>query len=329
MVDGPTDPVPDPPPRAPAGAPDHPPADHGATREDEHSITLRYTQSLAFSSRALRNLAPPAFMGPGIMDARTASSFRTPAAILSGFPRSGRTWLRVMLAHAFEELFHISTARPWDTDALAKVEPRVPRVVVTPGIADPRTRSPEQLPRHLDWAAGQRIVLLARDPRDLAVSLYFERVHRARHFPAELRRYDGTLTEFLREDVGSLRTIIAYMNIWAESRAIPATLRVVKYEHLLADTALEFGRLLDFVGLDATPDFVDSLVRSASFDQMRRLEMSGRLGYKPTADLLQDDRGLVLRRGLAGGYRDHFTRADHDYAAEQMAMLDGWYGYST
>jgi hypothetical protein len=306
-------------------APEPPPA---PAPDAAPNVTLRFTQSLAFSSRSMRNLAPPAFMGPGFADARTVASFRTPAAILSGFPRSGRTWLRVMLAHAFEELFHVSTARPWDTDALAKVEPRVPRIVVTPGIADPRTRAPSQLPRNLDWARGQRIVLLVRDPRDLAVSLYFERVHRARFFPAELRRYDGTLAEFLREDVGSLRTIVEYMNIWAASRAIPATIRLVTYEHLLADTALEFGRLLDFVGLDATPEFVESLVRSASFDQMRRLEVSGRLGYKPSADLMQDERGLVLRRGLAGGYKDHFTKPDHDYVAEVMAGLDGWYGYS-
>ena len=311
MTDAPIEPAP----------PTPPPSDPAP------QVTLRYTQTLAFGSRQLQQLSPTAIMGPGVADARSAASFRTPAAILSGFPRSGRTWVRVMLAHAFEELFHITTARPWDTDALAKVEPRIPRVVVTPGIADPRQRSPERLPRNLDWARGQRIVLLVRDPRDLAVSLYFERAHRAKHFPAELRRYTGTLTEFLREDVGSLRTIIEYMNIWAASRDMPATIRVVKYEHLLADTALEFGRLLDFVGLDATPQFVESLVRSASFDQMRRLEVSGRLGYKPSAELLQDDRGLVTRRGLAGGYRDHFTTPDHDYAAEVMAKLDGWYGY--
>jgi len=266
-------------------------------------------------------------MGPGFADERSMAALRAPAAILSGFPRSGRTWVRVMLAHAFEELFHIATAKPWDTDSLSKVEPRVPRIVVTPGIGDPRTLKPESLTKSHDWAKGQRVVLLTRDPRDVAVSLYFERVHRARHFPNEIIRYDGDLSAFLREPAGSLRTIIEYMNIWARNREVPATIRIVKYEHLVADTALEFGRLLDFVGVQATPEFVESLVRSASFDQMRRLEVSGRLGYKPNAEMLQDDRSLVLRRGLAGGYRDHFTRADHDFAAAEMAKLDGWYGY--
>lgn len=314
----------EPAPQAPLDAADQ----TAPIRDDTPGVTLRYTQTLAFGSRQLQQIAPPAFMAPGLADPRTIAAFRAPAAIISGFPRTGRTWLRVMLAHAFEELFHTTTAQPWNTDAFAKVEPRIPRIVVTPGIADPRTRSAGALPHNLDWARGQRIVLLVRDPRDLVVSLYFERVHRAPHFPVELRRYEGTLGEFLREDVGSLRTIIEYMNIWARSRDVPATIRVVRYEHLLADTALEFGRLLDFVGMDATPKFVESLVRSASFDQMRRLELSGRLGYKPNAELLQDERGLVLRRGLAGGYRDHFTKADHDYAAAAMAVLDPWYEYA-
>lgn len=307
-----------PPDPSPPSAPDNTP----------RQVAVRFTQTMAFSARSLRNLAPPAFMGPGVADERSIAALRTPAAILSGFPRSGRTWLRVMLAHAFEELFHLTTAKPWDVDSLSKVEPRVPRIVVTPGLGDPRTLKPENLPKSHDWAKGHRVVLLTRDPRDLAVSLYFERVHRSAHFPTEIIRYEGDLSSFLREDAGSLRTIIEYMNIWARNKDVPATIRIVKFEHLVADTALEFGRLLEFVGLDATPEFVESLVRSASFDQMRRLEVSGRLGYKPTPTLLQDDRALVLRRGIAGGYKDHFTRGDHEYAAAAMAKLDGWYGYS-
>lgn len=296
------------------------------------SPIYRFEQVIHLSRSSLRQLQPATLLGPGVTDRSLAQALRRPAAVLVSFPRAGRTWLRIMLAHAFERLFATRTPRnPLDTDAYARTEPRIPRVIVTSGYCDPRRCKPDDIPTDLKWALKQRIVLLARDPRDIAVSLYFDRTSRARFFPDALP-YRGSLADFIREPRGGLRTIIAFYNAWADhARTRPDTkdgVKLVKYEHLHDDPTLEFGRLLAFLDLENAPDFVDEMVRHASFDQVRRMETSGRLGYKPTADLLADDRALVLRRGLPRGYMDHFTREDHDFADQALATLDPWYDYS-
>jgi hypothetical protein len=288
----------------------------------------RYTQSIYFSKRSLESLHPATILGPGIVSRKLVEAFREPACLLVSFPRAGRTWLRVMLAHAFEELFDVRSAKPLDTDATARLTTRIPRVITTPGYRSPRTLRPGDLDRRLEWADGRQVVLLFRDPRDILVSLYFDRTVRASHYP-EARAFDGTVSDLLRAEAGGLRTIIEYYNVWAErARRAPGLVQLITYEHLTEDTALEFGRLLAFLGLEHSRPFVEGLVRHATFDHVRRMEVSGRLGYKPTAELLHDERALVLRRGVVGGYRDHFTADDHAYAAERLASLDGWYGCS-
>ena len=296
------------------------------------SPIYRFEQVIHLSRSSLRQLQPATLLGPGVTDRTLAQALRRPAAVLVSFPRAGRTWLRIMLAHAFERLFSARTPRnPLDTDAYARTEPRIPRVIVTSGYCDPRRCTPEEIPTDLAWATKQRIVLLMRDPRDIAVSLYFDRTSRARFFPDALP-YEGSFAEFLREPRGGLRTIIAFYNAWAaHHRTRPDAkdgVKLVKYEHLHDDPTLEFGRLLAFLQLEHSPDFVEEMVRHASFDQVRRMETSGRLGYKPTADVLADERALVLRRGLARAYPDHFAKQDHEFAADVMGELDPWYAYS-
>lgn len=293
----------------------------------------RFEQHISLSRAGMRSLQPATLLGPGITDRYLAQALRKPAAVLVSFPRAGRTWLRVMLAHAFERLFAVKSARPLDVDAVARSEPRIPRVIVTSGHGDPRRMTVPEVHRgsKLDWAHKHTVILLVRDPRDILVSLYFDRAARSRHFRDALP-YKGTIADLLREPRGGLKSIVAYYNAWAEHTRTRnpdgPSVTLVKYEHLHEDPHLEFGRLLSFLQLSADPAFVDDMVRHASFDHVRRMEASGRLGYKPPADLISDERALVLRRGLAGGYRDFFNAQDHNFAAAALADLDPWYAYS-
>ncbi len=306
------------------------PAPEGS-RPERASAPYRVTQRILLSRASLEQLQPSTLLGPGFTDRFLAQALRRPAAVLVSFPRAGRTWLRVMLAHAFERIFRTRPRPPVNIEAAAATEPRVPRVVITSGYLDPRRAAPEETARNLGWSDGHRIVLLARDPRDIAVSLYFDRSRRARHFRDALP-YDGSLQAFLRESRGGLRTIVAYYNAWAAHLRARADfgedVKLVKYEHLHDDAHLEFGRLLTFLRLDAPPGFVDEMVRGASFDAVRALETSGSLGYTPTPDMVGDERSLVLRRGVPGGYMDHFMRDDHEFASEVLADLNPWYAYT-
>jgi hypothetical protein len=188
---------------------------------------------------------------------------------------------------------------------------------------NPHWKTPRRLSRSKRRYSRKRVVLLVRDPRDVVVSMYFERSRRE-------RAYSGTLHEFLHEPRGSLDTILAYYNIWARERARPAGLCLVRYEDLKADTAGELKRILRFAGLGEIADaHVEEAVRFASFESMRAMEAgdvlkSGRLRARDP----RDAESFKTRKGKVGGYVD-YLRPEEIARMERKIRetLDPCYGY--
>jgi hypothetical protein len=166
-------------------------------------------------------------------------------------------------------------------------------------------------------------VFLVRDPRDVVVSMYFERSRRE-------RAYDGTLSRFLHERRGSLDTILAYYNVWAQSQAIPSELLIVRYEDLRRNTERELGRLLAFLGVRGVSEAtVRDAVRFASFESMREMESSGSLesGRLRPRDP-NDPESFKTRRGKVGGFVDYLTPDEiADVERRIRAGLDPSFGY--
>ena len=287
-----------------------------------------FHQHLDVSRASMHWVQTPTLIGPGVTHRSLMEAFRRLEALVVSYPRAGRTWVRAMLAHAFEHAMDAFSAHPMDVTGWTRVEPKLPRLILTHGRVNPRLHTPASLPTDRSWASGHRVLLLARDPRDLIVSLWHERTHRIPLMRPHRAPSPMTMSELLRADEGGLRTVVAYYNIWARNRGVPRDLMLVKYEHLINDAELECGRMLRWLGVPTAPGTVEEAVRATSFATLRRMETSGRLGYKPTSGLLGNDEAMIMRRGAPGGYHDHFTRADLDYAREVMATLDPWYGYS-
>ncbi|GAB4547801.1 MAG: hypothetical protein Tsb0013_07870 [Phycisphaerales bacterium] len=284
------------------------------------------SQTMSMPAGGVRWLQEPTFIGPGVSHRRLREAYRTPSALVVSYPRAGRTWVRAMLAHAFEHTMRSFSAHPMDTTGWTRIDPSLPRLILTHGRSNPRNKTPETLHTDHSWARDQRVLLLVRDPRDLMVSLWHERTHR---LPLVRRRQAQgiTLGELMRAEKGGLRTVVAYYNAWARQRDVPRELLLVKYEHLIEDAALECGRMLRWLGVQTAPGSVEEAVRAARFETLRRMEVSGRLGYKPSPALINNPDALIMRRGTIGGYKDAFTTDDHAYAREVIAGLDPWYGY--
>ncbi len=284
-------------------------------------------QHFDFSAASARWLQEPTVIGPNVSHRRLREAFRTPSALVVSYPRAGRTWVRAMLAHAFEHTMQAFSAHPMDTTGWTRIDTSLPRLILTHGRTNPRNKAPDELHTDASWSKDQRVLLLVRDPRDLMVSLYHERNNR---LPLIRRRplTPMTLGEMLRAEKGGLRTVVAYYNAWATQRDVPRDLLLVKYEHLIEDAALECGRMLRWLGVEPVADTVEEAVRAARFDTLKRMEVSGRLGYKPSPALLGNQNALIMRRGVIGGYKDAFNRDDLEYARGVLAELDPWFGYS-
>ena len=92
--------------------------------------------------------------------------------LLVSWGKSGRTWLRVMLSRVYELKYGLAEHDLVEFDNLHSKNPEIPKVFFTHGNYL-RDYTGHGYDTKVDYY-GKRIVLLVRDPRDVAVSQYFQ-----------------------------------------------------------------------------------------------------------------------------------------------------------
>ena len=240
--------------------------------------------------------------------------------VIVSFGKSGRTWLRVLLSRFFQLRFGLRPSAFIGFDNLHRKNDGIPRVFFT---HDNYLRDYTGHTGDKSDFYGKKVVLLVRQPGDVAVSQFHQWKFRMRPHKKGLNKYPEHGTEVdvftfaLDEDAG-LPKVIDFMNGWA--REIPRLqhLLVVRYEDLRRDTAGQLRRVLEFMGQTATDAELKDCVEFASVENMRKLEEKSAFWLagsrmKP-GDKANPD-SFKVRRAKVGGYRDYFTD-------EQAARLD-------
>ena len=246
-----------------------------------------------------------------------AGRLRRAEVVVVSDAKSGRTWLRVMLSRVYQQRHDLPETALLKLDNLHRRAAEVPRVFFTHdndlgkylGTRDPAV-----------CYAGKKVVLLVRDPRDVAVSMYFQWTHRMaaskKVFSARDRR-EMTVSEFVLGEGGKIRMSIDFLNRWARALPRMPDVLVLRYEDLRRDPAGRLGEVLAFMGTPARAQELAAAVAYADLEAMRARE--ARPGSGTPRRLRPGDQGnresFKTRRGKIGGYRDYFTD-------EEVARLD-------
>jgi hypothetical protein len=107
--------------------------------------------------------------------------------LLISWGKSGRTWLRVMLSRFYQVHFGLEANRLLGFDNLHAMNRGIPKVFFTHGNYL-RNYTGHGYDIKADFL-GKKIVLLVRDPRDVAVSQYFQWKYRMRPGKKRLNDY--------------------------------------------------------------------------------------------------------------------------------------------
>ena len=267
---------------------------------------------------------------------RRALAHRNTDVYLISYPKCGRTWLRLMIGRAISTHFHL----PEDEEILflrsnRRFHSQVPRITVVHEDR-PMLKAPEELATDKHRFRNKKVIFLARDPRDVIVSSYFEMTRRDKLFgenPYEKRQkgFEGSLPEFIAARVGGYETLLTYYNIWAANRNIPAGFLLVRYEDLKANPKQQLRRILDFLGLDqVTDDEIAESVGYASFENMRKMEARGQFqsGMLKPGDTTNPE-SFKTRKGKVQGYVDYLAQ-DQIQALNDTTNknLSKYFGYS-
>ena len=249
-------------------------------------------------------------------------------AVVVSFGKSGRTWLRTLLSRYYQLRGGLSPRTLIGMHNLARG--RVPRIFFT------HDNYLKDFTGHRDDKRDyydRRVVLLVRDPRDVAVSQFFQwkyRMRDAKKWINDYPRGEVSLFDFVMGPAGLAR-VIDFLNGWARELDRLRALHLLRYEDLRADTEGELARLLAFLGERPDPGAVAESVRYASVENMRRLEAERRLwlaGRRLRPGDRANPESYKVRRAKVGGYRDYFDdRQVEAIDALLAARLDPVFGY--
>lgn len=248
---------------------------------------------------------------------------RSADVVILSYPKCGRTWLRVMLGKTLALHFGLGDINYLANDLFADTDAKSLRIRVSHD-DNPHWKEPGKLSRKKWRYRRQKVVFLVRDPRDVVVSMYFERSRR--------EQVDvGSMSDFLEASVGSLDTIIEYYNIWAANRDQARDFLMIRYEDLQQGAAVELRRLLDFIGLsEVSNEHIAEAVEYSSFGNMRKMELggevsSGRLNPRDPSD----KESFKTRKGIVGGYVEYLEPAQIESLERRITeRLDPFFGYS-
>ena len=227
-------------------------------------------------------------------------------------PKSGRTWLRIMLSRLVQERYGFPDTAVIGTTAFHRANPSLPGIFFTHDsyIGD-YTGNRESKADYF----GKRIVFLVRDPRDIAVSAYFQWKFRTDKHKRSLHAsfFEGrdlSVFDFAMHPRGSLKKNIDRMNSWNLARPRLGDMLVVRYEDLRAEPEKWLTQVADFTGYTASHEEIAAAVEYASLENMKKMEQEGSFGDKSrrfSSGKQASSDAYKVRRGKVGGYRDYFT----------------------
>ena len=193
------------------------------------------------------------------------------------YPKSGNTWTRFLIANLvypekLPDFRNINYLLP-DPEALSKRrigQLSRPRIIKT----------------HHFHPGYRKIIFVVRDPRDVAVSLYY--------FHLKMRDYvDGhSMAQHVRGFVSNVNPLYGTWgeNVasWLATRGNDTNFLLLRYEDMLKSPTLELRRIADFLHIEKTQEQLETAVERSSADNMRKLERLQALEWSSTKDTRQD-----------------------------------------
>jgi hypothetical protein len=181
---------------------------------------------------------------------------------LVSYPKSGNTWTRFLIAN----LIAGGNSVDW-----TNIERRVPDIYLN---RDPVLRSlprPRYLKSHEAYRPDyRRVVLIVRDPRDVAVS-YRHFLQKSNSLPIGAPTEDF-MKVYLSGQIGNFGSWGENVGSWLGARRGTRDFLMVRYEDLLDDAVAQLVRIAQMLGLSDDPKLLERAVENSRADRMRALE---------------------------------------------------------
>lgn len=230
---------------------------------------------------------------------------------LCSYPKSGRTWLRFILANYFNQIFDLGLVVD-----LHSMYMLLPNFGNEPGrgLDTYRYSNQDDIPLivsshsvYIDDFSSADTIFMLRNIYDVIVSYYFHRT-------AQQQEYKGDLKSYIRDSNLGIHHLIRYLNSWSEHLPRHRAFILTYYE-MRDDTEDVVSRLLSFLGCKVDTEALKVAIEASSFQRMKQIELQkGISGHN------YDPHNVNARRVRAGkikGYSEYLDSSDMEYIRAQ------------
>ena len=260
--------------------------------------------------------------------------------LIIGHPKSGNTWLKVMLARLYQVRHGLEDSALIGSDELALRHQAIPRLAATNAWYSYEDSVGKVLAADApdNPLRNKPILLLARNPIDVAVSWFYQFTRRQSAHKQELinhfidnpiDRHVITMWDFVRHSDIGLPFLIDYLNTWEHNLQQLDNCLLIRYEDLRAEPAATLKQVIRLMGENFSDEEIAGAVEFSSFDNLRKLETSGffRRGGMRLHNA-KDPETFKTRRGKVGAYPDYFGLDQvHELEDLMMQHLSPTFGY--
>ncbi|XP_020485105.1 cytosolic sulfotransferase 1 [Labrus bergylta] len=234
--------------------------------------------------------------------------------LIATYPKAGTTWVSYIL-----DLLYFGKTCP-ERQETVLIHERVPFLEITvPSVftgkdmADQLPTTPRLIKTHLPvqfipksfWEQNSRIVYVARNAKDSAVSYFhFGRMNSLQPEPGD---WSSFLQDFIDGKV-VFGSWFDHVNGWWEKKQTHSKLLYLFYEDLIEDAGREIDQLCSFLGLSVSTEEKQSVVTEVKFDNMKQNKMTN---YS-TITVMNHKVSPFMRKGQVGDWKNHFTVAQDE-----------------
>lgn len=239
----------------------------------------------------------------------------TQVYILS-YPKSGRTWLRLLIGKAICERYNLPESLMIETyqissqAGLLRTHFSHDYSSILSGFLYHR------MPTDKSEYANTKVLFVHREIKDVLVSSYFQATKRT-------GRFEGSISEFIRSEKFGVKKIVTFYNSWYEQQHVPQAFLALSYEEMHENPQAALRQTLAFMGMEGIEEeLLETAVSFAAFNNMKKLESSGFFNDDKMRPKDTDDKdSYKVRKGKVGGYTEYLSQADIEYVDRTVAEI--------